>query len=228
MALNVTVREAERIVLGSMTGLVISFLEFISQRRVQIVYSGLNENLETLKNGAIIVTAHTGNWDILEQAAFDKNIRLGVITRRSRFLPLQSFVEYIRRRRHETVFGEDVGIPVLMGFLRDKGVLGIVIDQNMPPRRGRPALFFGKEVNTTFAPQILSVRSGLPIIPVFVRRVNAGRYEILFHKPHFVKSSADEDIRASMDTLNGLLEEFIRKYPDQWLWVHRRFKPLVR
>ncbi|MCX7957892.1 MAG: lysophospholipid acyltransferase family protein [Deltaproteobacteria bacterium] len=228
MALNVGKEEAEKIVLGSMINLVSAFMEFISQREVRIEFSGYKEIKEILAKGAIVVTAHTANWDVLEQAASKEKINLGVLSRKSRFMMLQAFAEDVRRRRGETVFYEDTGFSVLMKFLKSKGVLGIVIDQNMPPRHGRPALFFGKMVNTTFAPQILSLRSGLPIIPVFIRMVERGRYEITFYKPNFLVSATDEEILNSMNSLNMLLEQFIRENPSQWLWVHRRFKPLVQ
>jgi len=96
----------------------------------------------------------------------------------------------------------------------------------MPPRRGRPATFFSQRVNTTFAPQIISIRTGLPILPAFIRRVQRERFEVVFYSPHRPADDSDRGIENSMNYLNNLLMDFIRLYPDQWLWVHKRFKPL--
>jgi len=227
-ALALTRDESERIVRSSMINLVVSFLEFISERPVVIDYANIEELNSLREKGAVIVTAHTANWDVLEQAASQNRIRLGIISRRSGFLPLQAFLDEIRKRRNEVVFAEDVHIGEMVRFLRSGGFLGVVIDQNMPPKRGRPALFFGKEVNTTFAPQILSLRADRVILPAFIRRVKDGQYEITFYRHHIVRDASDSEIRNSMNYLNSLLEEFIRRYPEQWLWVHRRFKPLKR
>ncbi len=226
LSLNLTKNDAERIVRDSMVGLCASFLEFVSQRKLKINLIGYEENKELLKKGAIVVTAHTGNWDVLEQIASQEKIKLGVLSRKSGFLPIQSFLNYVRKSRNEVVFLSDTSVSSLIKFLKSGGVLGVAIDQNMPPKHGRPALFFGQRVNTTFAPQILSFRSGLPIIPVFIRRIEMGRYEVLFYQHCIIRDFSDTEIENSMNYLNLLLEKFIRKYPDQWLWVHRRFKPL--
>lgn len=226
MTLGVSRKEAEKIVLESMVGLVTSFLEFVSQRSLRIRYVGFNEVKEVIFRGGIIVTAHTGNWDVLEQVAYQNNIRLGVLSRKSKFLPLQKFVEYIRGKRGEIIFEETTRIPALVRFVKSGGVLGLVIDQNMPPEHGRPALFFGREVNTTYTPQILSLRTGLPIIPVFVKRIEDGDYEVIFYELQTLRDKSDESIKNSMNYLNKRLEDFIRSNPTQWLWVHRRFKPL--
>ncbi|MCX7944888.1 MAG: lysophospholipid acyltransferase family protein [Deltaproteobacteria bacterium] len=226
MVLGVDRDEGKRIVLQSMINIVISFLEFISQRKVKVAYKGLENWIQRLKGGAIVATAHTSNWDILERVACENSIKLGVLSRKTKFSPLQSLLEELRRSRNEVVFWEHTGIATLVRFLRSEGVLGVVIDQNMPPRHGRPAKFFNKMVNTTFTPQILSIRSGRPIIPVFIRRVELGSYEIIFYEPHILRDHSDEEIQNSMNYLNELLEKFIRENPSQWLWVHKRFKPL--
>ena len=224
--LNVSERDARRIVLNSMINIATSFLEFIAQRDVIITYRNYEE-FESIKNeGGVIATAHTGNWDVLESVAIREGVRLGVISRKSGIDALNRFLETIRKERGETIFEEDTPISQLLKFLRDGGFLGIVIDQNMPPRRGRPATFFSQRVNTTFAPQIISIRTGLPILPAFIRRVQRERFEVVFYSPHRPADDSDRGIENSMNYLNNLLMDFIRLYPDQWLWVHKRFKPL--
>lgn len=227
LALGVSKDEAKKIALNSLVNLTASFMEFVSQRRVNINYVNYDIIENHINSGAIIVTAHTGNWDILERAAALKGLRLGVISRVSRFSPIMKFLNEIRKSRGEAVFSQNASVMELSKFLRRGGrFLGIVIDQNMPPRHGRPALFFGREVNTTFAPQILSIRTNLPIIPVFIRRVNKNNFEVVVYNAERLRGDSDQEIVDSMNQLNLLLEGFIKKYPEQWLWVHRRFKPL--
>jgi len=219
-------REASNIVLRSMINIVTAFMEFISQRDIHIVYRNYEELGKVKSEGAIIATAHTGNWDVLERAASMEKIRLGVISRKSKFSPLNNLLDNIRKKRGETVFKDDTPVSTLSKFLKGGGFLGVVIDQNMPPKRGRPATFFSQRVNTTFAPQLISLRSRLPIMPVFIRRVERDRFEVVFYTTHRPEDDSDRAIEDSMNYLNGLLMDFIRQYPDQWLWVHRRFKPL--
>lgn len=226
MALKINQKEAERIARKAFINLSISYLEFISQRRVIIDYKNLEEINKLKGSGVIIVTAHTGNWDILERAASDLGLNIGIISRRSAFSPLQRFLEDIRKKRGESIFNEDARYSLMSSFIKTGGRLGIAIDQNMPPKRGRTATFFSKEVNTTYAPQILSIRTGAPILPVFVRRIRENRFEVEFFTPYRLEDNSDTSIFKSMNTLNNLLEDYIKRYPDQWLWVHRRFKPL--
>ncbi|MGB9600973.1 MAG: lysophospholipid acyltransferase family protein, partial [Myxococcota bacterium] len=192
LSLKVSESEAKKIALNSLINITTSFLEFISQRGVNIDFKNFEQIESHIQSGAIVVTAHTGNWDVLERAAGLKNLRLGLISRRSSFSPIMKFLENIRDSRGEVVFYQNSSIAGMCRFLRGGGFLGIAIDQNMPPRHGRPAVFFNQEVNTTFAPQILSIRTGLPIIPVFIRRVKEKNFEVIAYEAERPKDDSEK------------------------------------
>lgn len=177
--------------------------------------------------GAIVVTAHTGDWDLNELIGPAIGLTLHVPTRRVGIAGVQRYWEEVRAGRGNVYLPYNTPMTELLGILRAGGCLALVFDQNMPPKRGVPAAFFGRPASTVYAPAVLHFRTGAPIFPAFGAREPGGRYvaEIF---PAIAPPARTGDLRADaaavMTTLNGFLEEWIRRFPDQWLWAHRRWK----
>jgi KDO2-lipid IV(A) lauroyltransferase len=109
--------------------------------------------------------------------------------------------------------------------LRRGGVIALLVDQSRR-REGVDVDFFGHRVTTTPAPAFLSIRCNCPILPIFCTREPDGRLTIHVESPLEVKRSGDlhDDIQASTQLMTDVVEYMVRKYPEQWLWAHKRWK----
>ena len=104
--------------------------------------------------------------------------------------------------------------------------MGVLIDQHVSRREGVVVSFFGHPASTTHAPALLALRSGAAVIPVVVLREGRGRFRILMGK-EVSPGETKADVVAMTAAMTAALEELIRRCPEQWLWVHRRWKYLT-
>jgi KDO2-lipid IV(A) lauroyltransferase len=195
-------------------------------RRVQIV--GL-ENLQKAsqnKTGFIIVSAHLGSWETGLQFAcsyFQKPI-LGV-AKKIRFAPLNRWVHRLRSRFGIKIVYKKGALPEMRRMLRQGGIVGLLVDQSRRSE-GVDVQFFGHRVTTTPAAAFLAIRCKSPVLPMFCVRDDSGRLTVVVQSPLEMKRTGDlrSDVQSNTQIITDVVENAVRKYPDQWFWVHKRWK----
>jgi KDO2-lipid IV(A) lauroyltransferase len=180
--------------------------------------------------GALYVTAHFGPWEYLPPVSTHRlNEPLTVVARPLDNPYLDRWVNALRRRWGTRVVEKRDAMKELMEVLRRGGRVGVLIDQHVSRREGVVVPFFGHPASTTHAPALLALRSGAAVIPVVVLRERRGRFRILLGKevspPRTGETKAD--VLAMTAAMTAALEELILRCPEQWLWVHRRWKYLT-
>jgi KDO2-lipid IV(A) lauroyltransferase len=176
--------------------------------------------------GAIVVTAHFGNFELLGSIWSRRNLKVTAITKR---LSRNAFNDFWleQRKRAGLLEVPDTGsIRDILAVLRRREILAIMIDQNMIPRRAVFAPFFGKPAATTPAPAVFAGRSGAPVFLVLMHRLPGGRHRVSIDGPIAFDHTADRDadVLAFTAKLNALLEAHVRAEPESWYWIHRRWK----
>ncbi len=187
------------------------------------------EHLEAARRagrGAIVACAHFGAFDLLACAEALRGLPLAVVTRRLRAAGVERFWCWLRDGCGLERLPPDATILSLDRRLRRGAVLGLVIDQHMPPGRGIPVEFFGRPASTTPLPAALALATGAALLPVRIERLPKGRLRATVDPPLPVDPTADRraEIARITRALNAWLEERIRERPDHWLWLHRRWK----
>ncbi|MGH7411285.1 MAG: lysophospholipid acyltransferase family protein [Candidatus Methylomirabilis sp.] len=180
--------------------------------------------------GVLYVSAHFGPWEYLPAVwTHWFNEPLTVVARPFDNPYLDRWVNALRRRWGTRVVEKRDAMKELMDVLRRGGKVGVLIDQHVSRREGVVVSFFGHPASTTHAPALLALRSGAAVIPVVVLREGRGRFRILLGKevspPRTGETKAD--VVAMTAAMTAALEELIRRCPEQWLWVHRRWKYLT-
>jgi Kdo2-lipid IVA lauroyltransferase/acyltransferase len=109
--------------------------------------------------------------------------------------------------------------------LRRGEVLAMLVDQDARDQ-GVFVPFFGREASTLKSPAMLSIRTGAPILPFIGRREKDGRIAVEIAEPFVADGSSDreEDLERATARFTKVIEDWIRKSPEQWLWLHRRWK----
>ena len=226
--------EARRIVLDSYEHLGMNLVEFFRLPTLEpgelldrVAMEG-QENLDKVFDqgkGVLLLSAHLGNWDYLSASIAMNGYPLALITKISRSDALNDI--WMGHR-------EKTGVTMLMGRgtmkeslkqLKRGGIVGFVLDQNARRREGVFVPFFGRQACTLSSLAILSRRTGTPVIPVYTFRVN-GRHKVVFEEPIQTDNIEDQDLDILERTAayTRWTEKVIREHPDQWTWLHNRWK----
>lgn len=184
------------------------------------------ENLERAREkgkGIIFITGHCGNWELLALAASIKVHPISVVARRLNNPYLNHLVESLRSRYGNTIIYKKGALREIIRTLRDGGSVGILMDQAVLPEEGIVVDFLGKPAWTTRMPVIIARKTGSPILPIFIKR-NGTAQEITIHPEIMLLSNSSNYLRANTRLLNSIIEDYIKENPEQWLWIHKRWK----
>ncbi|MBL7157132.1 MAG: lysophospholipid acyltransferase family protein [Candidatus Omnitrophica bacterium] len=176
-------------------------------------------------NGIIILASHFGNWELLSFCFTLRNHATSVIARRIYFDKYEHFINRVRRSKGVKVIYRDESPRKILKALKNNEVLGILADQDIDSVDGVFVDFFGKPAYTPKAPVALAFASGAPLVPAFVVREGNSRRLVIGDEINLVeKSNKEETIKFNTQRWSRIVESFIRKYPEQWVWMHRRWK----
>ncbi len=198
-----------------------------------IEYEGFEHYEDAVKRGkgVIFLTAHLGAWELSSAAHALFGNPMDVMVRPLDNPLLQRFVD--RRRRlfgNRTINKFDSARSALTA-LRANRAVGILADQNAAGDDGVFVKFFGRTASATKGVAQLAARTGAQVIPGFALWNGAtGRYVLKFHTPLKMADTGDRaaDLIENTQRCQTLLESMIRSYPEQWLWIHRRWKTQPR
>lgn len=182
------------------------------------------EEAERRGNGAIAVTAHFGNWERFGHCCVAMGRPIAVVARDADNGELQDRVQKIREGTGIKVLSRGNSARAMLSSLRRGELVGILPDQNSSESF---VPFFGKPCGSVLGPAVLHQRTGAALLPAYCARVGVGRYKIIL-KPLVDPDNEAKDVVAVTAQLNAVLESVIREYPDQWLWVHDRWKSARR
>lgn len=179
---------------------------------------------ERLRPGWIALISHIGNWELFSHLGGRfPEYRFGAIFQG---LANPYIDRYLRRTRAFSgvqLFDRRTEILKCMRFLREGGVVGVLIDQ-AAGYAGLWTPFFGRLASSSTIAATLSIRSGHPVVPLAINTVGAARWSMTISEP--VYPPEDGDTEAFTAQINRLLENQIRRQPADWLWAHQRWKPL--
>jgi KDO2-lipid IV(A) lauroyltransferase len=206
-----------------------NFLQFI-----EIV--GLSHLMKSAQRGkgTIVVTGHFGNVVLLRYACYLDIPPRSVVIRRLDNPYLERYLSSILNGHDVTMIRPDGALKRMYELLLQNTLTVTLADQKAggTPRVGRHgtvADFFGIPSQTHITAPLLARRSGASVITVFVIRKGPGRYRVEVNEPMKLVHTDDEqaDLKLNARSLNRVYERYIRKYPDQWFWLHRRWKDIV-
>ena len=181
--------------------------------------------LAQLRRGVLVLTGHFGNWEILPAAAAMLGFQLSIVYRPLDFAPLDRFFGHSRSRFGADLIPKKNALFRIVRALRANRTVGILMDQNAKRDQGVFVDFFGRPVSTNKGLAQLALKTQTPVYPMFLVRQTRGFTVILGDQiPLATTGDPMRDVALNTRRYNQALEEMIRRYPDQWFWVHRRWK----
>jgi KDO2-lipid IV(A) lauroyltransferase len=177
--------------------------------------------------GAVVATAHTGNWDLCA-CAVAAVVPLSVVTKRLRIRWLDALWQGARRRRSVRLLAIGRAAGAATDALRRGELVAMLVDQAPERRRGVTSTrFLGESAWVDLAPALVAMRARAPLVVAFPRREPDGRHSVEIAA---VLEPPEKPSRAwavgAMTEATRRLECFVMRHPDQWLWMHRRWKAL--
>jgi KDO2-lipid IV(A) lauroyltransferase len=175
--------------------------------------------------GAFYLTGHFGNWELLAAAHVLAGHRLSVVVRPLDNPRLDDLVARARERSGLRVIPKREAVRGVQAALARGESVGILLDQDAG-RGGVFVPFLGHPASTSRSLAILALKTRAPVVPVFLHRLPDGGHELVVEPAIRLATSGDldADIFENTARFTAALERHVRRHPEQWFWVHRRWK----
>ena len=176
---------------------------------------------------ALVVSAHLGNWELRTLLGHQlSSVPMSIVVRPLDTSALNGVVRRLRATAGATIIDKRDAVRPILQALRRGGLVAIMLDQNASRREGVFVPFFGRLASTSRSAATLAVRTGTPILPLFIRREPDGRHRITIEPPIAPPAGAasEEGIVELTRRCTCVIEDAIRHAPEQWLWMHARWR----
>ncbi|WP_218624005.1 lysophospholipid acyltransferase family protein [Granulicella sp. dw_53] len=204
--------------------------DYSAERASEFIrYEGL-ENYQRARDkgrGVLVLTGHLGGWELSSFYHSLMGMPMGMVIRRLDNPLVDAYVNRIRCLHGNRVIHKDDFARGLIASMRSGETVGILMDTNMTPPQGVFVPFFGVPACTASGMARVAQKTGAAVVPGFLLwDEQEQRYVLRFGEEIATVDTGDTEGDSVRNTalFTAMLEEYIREYPDQWLWMHRRWK----
>ena len=175
--------------------------------------------------GAIILTAHFGNWELLGASIVANGYTIRGITRQLRSKRLDTIVSSYREKVGWQGIDRDRSIREVLRCLRRNELIAILADVDTRTR-GIFVDFFGRPAYTPYSPVAFALKTGAAILPTFIIRQPDDSHRVVVEAPLPLQQGGEkeQDFLVNTQRFTKIIESYIRRYPEQWIWMHERWK----
>ncbi len=176
--------------------------------------------------GVLLITAHFGNWEV-------GNVALALLSNPPIFMArkldsplLEALTTAVRTKLGIGQLNKETAKRSTINLLRKGKAIELLIDQNVAAREGVFVDFFGRPACATSGIALMALHTGAAVLPIFTSRMTDGRYltEIGPRIETVRTGDRDQDVLINTQNYHSVIENHVRKYPEQWLWLHQRWK----
>jgi KDO2-lipid IV(A) lauroyltransferase len=213
--------------------LLFELIKFGSYSREQMLAASEVEGEERLRQaqaqgrGILIFTGHFGYWELLAMAHALRMAPMTVLARPLDNPYLHAALEEIRTSTGNAVIYRQGAVRRILRNLAGGGIVGVLIDQHLHSTDAVFVEFFRRPAATTSALAALALRTGAPVIPVFALPLAHGRYRFIYEHPvDPPRADTPDAVREFTQRCTDVLEMYVRRHPELWMWMHRRWRDL--
>ncbi len=177
--------------------------------------------------GALVTSGHFGNWELVALIQGKLGHPMAMVTRPLDNPWLERWLERLRGLTGNRVIHKRQALRQVLPALARGEAVALMIDQNARGERGIFVDYFGHPASTSAALGLLSLKRNCPIVPVFSVPLGAGRYRIHYEAPLRPRPDAadlDQEVERLTRAATSRLEEWTRRHPPLWLWLHQRWR----
>jgi KDO2-lipid IV(A) lauroyltransferase len=216
--------------LGRQLAEVCHFPKYTAENAHEVVVREGFENYERAQargKGVLLFAGHFGGWELSSFTLSMDGHRMHVLMRGMDNPYLDRMIRHYRTMHGNKAVDKDDFVRGLLGAMKAGEVVGMLIDTNMTPPQGIFVDFFGIPACTASGLARIALRTDAAVVPTFTIWDSAlRRYRLRFDPAVEVIRTGDleKDIAANTQQVTKVIEDYVRRYPEQWLWVHRRWK----
>ncbi|GFM33885.1 lysophospholipid acyltransferase family protein [Desulfovibrio subterraneus] len=217
-----------------------SFLELVLVGRVDEEFCrssiregrpGVLEEVMNLQGPVVVATAHLGSWELMSgmlgSFIATRNRDALVVVRKNKNANLHELICHFRGSQGAKVVDHRQAVFTVLKALKRNGLSAFLVDHNCPRNEAIFLPFLNETAAVNMGPAVLAVRANATVVPVFLVRDEQGGY--VFHvdsplSPDKFTGTREEKIRQVAEFYTGAVEKYVRKYPEQWFWMHKRWK----
>lgn len=188
------------------------------------------EHLEALlqrQAGLLVIAAHFGSWELAPALALELSVPVHVIVRPPDHAVLRRLAAAHRQRcGFQAISSRHAFAPALRA-LRQGHIVAVLMDQSSPRHKGIPVAFLGASAYTSVGPALLALRTRCPVVGMFLVNIAPGRHRCIITPEIPLPDSGQvrQDVEEATRRFTAVIETYVRRYPDHWFWLHRRWKP---
>lgn len=179
----------------------------------------LKRNIEK-GQGVIVVSCHFGSWELIGAAIAALSIPMTVVVKRLSNPYIDNMIYQLRTGFGNTIINYGASVKHIVRALRNNEVIGLISDQDAG-REGIFVDFFGRKASTPRGAAQLALKYKAPIVVAMALRTGNGKYKSIFKK---ITVNENDTIEAVTQKYTTVMEDIIRQYPEQYFWMHRRWK----
>jgi Kdo2-lipid IVA lauroyltransferase/acyltransferase len=192
-------------------------VEFDGEERSRLAYAQ--------GKGVLFITGHFGFWELQAMVHAVRAEPVGILVRALDNPHLNRLLEDIRQATGNTVIYRRSTIRRVLRTLQAGHGVAVLIDQHIMTRDAIYVDFFERPAATTPAVAALALRTGAPVVPVFALPLGGGRYRLVYeHQVEPPRADSPDAIREFTQRCTDVLEMYVRRHPELWLWMHRRWR----
>jgi Kdo2-lipid IVA lauroyltransferase/acyltransferase len=179
--------------------------------------------------GILFITGHCGNWELMAITVALKLQAVSVVARPIDNPYINHFIERVRKKYGNAVIYKRGALKPILQKLKNNEIVGILIDQAVKRDEGFVMDFLGIGAWTMKMPALIARKTGAAVLPTFIHRTEKG-HTIIINPAVELSSAEDKDTAAVEDTkkFSWYIEECIRQHPTEWLWIHKRWKRIIK
>ena len=211
--------------------LLLELIKFGMYTREQMLAASETEGEERVRQahqqgrGVLYFTGHFGYWEILAVTHALRMEPMSVLARPLDNPYLHAALEEIRTSTGNRVIYRQGAVRRILRNLADGGIVGVLIDQHLHSTDAVYVGFFRRQAATTSALAALALRTGAPVIPVFALPLPHGRYRFIYEHPvDPPRADTPDAVREFTQRCTDVLEMYVRRHPELWMWMHRRWR----
>lgn len=176
-------------------------------------------------NGAIILTGHFGNWELLAANLAEQVSPLTPIARRLRSRRLDALIRHWRVAAGYSTIDRDNAARDILRCLKRNELVGVLADVDTSVE-GVFVDFFGRPAYTPYSPVAIALKTGAPVLPTFIIRQPDDSHRVIVEPPLELKTTGNRnrDFLINTQMFTEIIESYVRRYPEQWIWMHERWK----
>ena len=195
------------------------------KKHVVIEHVERYESAADAKKGAILITPHLGNWEFIQVVSAFLGRPLPILARRQRHSQLDDYLNELRSSHGARAIHRGGGVRDLIRVLKEGGTVGVLGDLS-GGRDGEVIRFFGRKTTAPSGLFTIARRTGSTLLPCFIAREHGPYHRVYVGETFPLPQTGDEreDVRKGLEAYYRLLETWIDRFPDQWLWVYKRWK----